>query len=305
MQTRKRPCLIAVLLAACPALASAQTLFLDEFGSAPCSQLPNWLGKYGASTPYSAIATSDPKESSNCVMTFTSRTSAGDAFSPTITGVPGVPSVLEFDFLGYPTTGLGGTIGISDGFPGGHRWLAGTDVGDGSIERPILVLDGTWHHYAIEFDPFQAGGCCGYGGSGSFHVMIEQFEFESGGVPRNAFFDNVKVSLAATEVTIQIKPGSSGPAPIHLGSAGAIPVAIMSDHGFDATQVDPATVTLAAGNAQRCNPQDVDGDGRVDLVCQIATRQMLLQPGASWAVLEGATYAGLRIRGEDAIRLVP
>ena len=80
---------------------------------------------------------------------------------------------------------------------------------------------------------------------------------------------------AFIEVQIDIKPGSD-PNSINLGAAGVIPVAILSTLTFNApAEVDPSTLTLAGaqvrvhgkGNRSHCGSEDVNGDGRVDLVC--------------------------------------
>jgi hypothetical protein len=113
-------------------------------------------------------------------------------------------------------------------------------------------------------------------------------------------------------VTIDIKPGSY-PNSINLGSAGVVPVAILSSSTFDAQQVDPATVALAGakvkligkGDKYSCSVQDVNGDGLPDLVCHVLTAQFMIEPGESVAVLEASTFGGQVIRGEDSIRIVP
>lgn len=115
-----------------------------------------------------------------------------------------------------------------------------------------------------------------------------------------------------TTVSIDIKPGSY-PNSINLGSAGVVPVAILSGATFDAAQVDPATVTLAGaavkliGKADKyaCSAQDVDGDGLLDLVCHVVTGQFFIELGDSVAVLEAKTFSGQAIRGEDSINIVP
>jgi parallel beta-helix repeat protein len=115
------------------------------------------------------------------------------------------------------------------------------------------------------------------------------------------------------EVDIDIKPGSY-PNAINLGSYGLIPVAILSSEEFDATTVNPETVELAgAGVAVRgksnkymAHEEDVDGDGLVDLVTQVATEN--LDPGQfqdGSAVVTGATYEGQQITGTDEITIVP
>jgi hypothetical protein len=116
-------------------------------------------------------------------------------------------------------------------------------------------------------------------------------------------------------IPIDIKPGSD-PNSINLGSAGVIPVAILSAGIFDATTVVPETVSLAGakvkliGKSDRplCAAEDVDADGRLDLICQVVTAQMLIEPGDSVAVLEAESVGnGVRadIRGQDSVKIVP
>lgn len=119
--------------------------------------------------------------------------------------------------------------------------------------------------------------------------------------------------LALPDVSIDIKPGSE-PNSINLGSNGVIPVAILSSNIFDATQVDPATVTLAgAGVAVKgkannllAHQEYVDGDGLLDLVVQVETQNLDVgefQDG--YAILEGRTFDGLPFRGQGEIVIVP
>jgi hypothetical protein len=120
------------------------------------------------------------------------------------------------------------------------------------------------------------------------------------------------LSLTVLEASIDIKPGSF-PNSINLSSAGVVPVAILSSATFDATQVDPATVSLAGaavkligkGNRYSCSAEDVNGDGRLDVVCHVVTAQFMIEPGGSVAVLAAKTFSGQAIRGEDSINIVP
>jgi hypothetical protein len=112
-------------------------------------------------------------------------------------------------------------------------------------------------------------------------------------------------------VTIQIKPPAKAPVPINLKSEGVTPVAILSTPGFDATQVNPATIDLsgapvrsARGGEFSCTEQDVNGDGLPDLVCQIITDRLKLGPTSTQAVLTGMTFSGAFIQGTEAIRVV-
>jgi hypothetical protein len=114
-------------------------------------------------------------------------------------------------------------------------------------------------------------------------------------------------------VEIDIKPGSY-PNAINLGSQGLVPVAILSSEQFDANSVDPDTVELAGADVEvrgksnrfMAHQEDVDGDGLLDLVVQVATANLdptSLQDG--YAVLTGKTFDGQDIEGQDEITIVP
>jgi hypothetical protein len=112
-------------------------------------------------------------------------------------------------------------------------------------------------------------------------------------------------------VCVDIKPGSY-PNTINLGSNGVVPVAILSSATFDARTVNPSTVTLASAPVKLTGKgtpmssyQDVNGDGRLDLVVQITTSAFQLTLSDTMAVLKGKTNGGVSIKGTDTIRVVP
>jgi hypothetical protein len=137
--------------------------------------------------------------------------------------------------------------------------------------------------------------------------------FAGTGGGTSVYFDDVRVTeTSVIDVTIDVKPGSY-PNSINLSAAGVIPVAILSSSTFHAQiEVDPATLTLAgakvkvAGKSDKflCHSEDVNADGLQDLVCQFQN-ELNAQIGDSIAVLEGDTYSGVPIRGQDSIRIVP
>ena len=111
-------------------------------------------------------------------------------------------------------------------------------------------------------------------------------------------------------VVIDIKPGSD-PNCINLGSNGVIPVAILTTDTFDASTVDPLSVTLQdaavrikgkSGNAGSL--EDVDSDGDLDLVLQVFN-DLNLAEGQSTATLSGNLFDGTPIEGTDSICVVP
>ena len=78
-----------------------------------------------------------------------------------------------------------------------------------------------------------------------------------------------------------------------------MPVAILSTASFDATTIDPLTVTLADagvkvkgnGNAQ-ASFQDVNGDNLLDLIVHIDTSALMLVATDTSADLDGDTFTG-------------
>lgn len=113
-------------------------------------------------------------------------------------------------------------------------------------------------------------------------------------------------------VNILIKPGSSQPAPINLQSQGVIPVAILSQPGFSApTEVDTQSLTFGHSGTEQsfafCNssPEDVNGDGLPDLVCQFQTQSANFQIGDTQGILKGRTVGQRPLTGAGPIVVVP
>lgn len=115
----------------------------------------------------------------------------------------------------------------------------------------------------------------------------------------------------AQDVTIVITPGGN-PNSINLRSRGTVPVAVLSTAAFNATRVDPMTVTLAESPVKlkrNGTPmaafEDVDGDGRLDLVVHVDTQALRLDAADTEAVLVGRTLDGTDITGTDVVRIIP
>jgi hypothetical protein len=109
-------------------------------------------------------------------------------------------------------------------------------------------------------------------------------------------------------VLIDIKPGSSTN-PIQRGAAGSTPVAILSSATFSApARVMQSSLTFGRTGTEtsfvKCDaPQDVNGDGRLDLVCKFDTKKSGFQLGNTVGVLRGRTVAGARFEGTDVVTI--
>ncbi len=122
-----------------------------------------------------------------------------------------------------------------------------------------------------------------------------------------ALLDNVVIERLGTPIRIDVAPGRSPNAIAPRGSAG-IPVAILSTPGLDATTLDPLTARFgparAAPTAGRGRIEDVNGDGRRDLVMEFPTAATGIRCGATRVELVAVTPAGQTVRGANSIETV-
>ena len=147
----------------------------------------------------------------------------------------------------------------------------------------------------VRFDRAAAVRSLGTAVSGTKAVVVVQGSDRD----KTVFFSAQSViELVGIQVPIDIKPGSAENT-INLGSHGVVPVAIISTATFDARTVDPLSVTLAGvevklrGNGTpMATVQDVNQDGRPDLLVHVSTDALQLSEQATMAVIEGSTNAG-------------
>jgi len=155
-------------------------------------------------------------------------------------------------------------------------------------------------HHAFGAILFKAGsGWAGFDGN------VDTFTIAVSGVETTYDFEPFP------NVSIDIKPGSF-PNSINPKSRGRIPVAILSTVDFDApSEVDPLSLTFGRTGDEPslafCNasPEDVNGDGLLDLVCHFTTQQTGFQTGDTEGVLKGKTVDATPIEGRDSVRIVP
>ena len=112
-------------------------------------------------------------------------------------------------------------------------------------------------------------------------------------------------------VEIDIRPNSENNR-INLHSHGNVPVAILSTADFDATTVNPATVTFAGApvdsrrnDEPRVTFRDVNEDGLQDIVLRFEIDEMTLTSFDTSATLAGQTFDGYALAGTDAVVVLP
>lgn len=117
----------------------------------------------------------------------------------------------------------------------------------------------------------------------------------------------LRVEVSDTNVTIDIKPGKDNENIINVKKDRSLKVAIIHDTGFDATQVDPATVTFGPANASPTKYQvrDVDRDGDADMLLTFKVNDTGIVCGTMSATLSGFTGSGDGIVGSDTVTVEP
>ena len=105
-------------------------------------------------------------------------------------------------------------------------------------------------------------------------------------------------------VTIDIKPGNT-PTTIEPNSRGVLPVAILTTAQFDATTIDPETVRIGPTGTEadvfRSMQEDVNHDGRTDLLVLVRVQDMKANCDTTIIRLTGKTTGGVSIEGSEKV----
>lgn len=107
-------------------------------------------------------------------------------------------------------------------------------------------------------------------------------------------------------IVLDVKPDSF-PNAVNPRSKGVIPAAIPTTDSFDATTVDPITVRFGATGTETAalhwSLEDVNRDGRLDLVLQFKTQDTGITCGTTFASITGKTFSGQEVRGTDSVKV--
>ena len=213
--------------------------------------------------------------------------------------------------------GVNGTAGVEGFNPGPTDIVPPVGVQLADILDPTLANNGgpTQTHALVQGSPaIDAGGPACPDATGA------PLSTDQRGEPRPVDGDGdgtpacdigaVELQLAVPSgltVVLDIKPGSPHN-PINPKSHGLLPVAVLTTRHFDATTVNPRSVTLGPQGAREAHNkghrEDVNGDGAADLVLHFRTQETGLQCGETTATLRGETVSGQQIHRADAIKTV-
>jgi uncharacterized delta-60 repeat protein len=115
-------------------------------------------------------------------------------------------------------------------------------------------------------------------GDGTKDIILTIVDGQRGdddGVANGIIVDPGAPVLMPLRVQIDAKPGDAANRTT-LASQGVIPVAILGSADFDAALVDPSTVLFANARAFQYALEDVNGDGRLDLILHFRIQDTIL-----------------------------
>ena len=103
---------------------------------------------------------------------------------------------------------------------------------------------------------------------------------------------------------LDVKPGEG--AVVNPRSRGRLPVALLSSETFDATTVDPGTITFGPGDAAPVHlvETDVNGDGRADLLMHFEMPATGIVVNTTTVTLNAETTEGTRVYASDDLDIV-
>jgi hypothetical protein len=256
--------------------------------------------------------------------------------SITVNGVVGVLSgtaVQDVDF--YSFIGKAGdvvTIDIDGGFRAGKRdvdtWIAIFGPGPSFTMKAwnddaSVIDEGSASRLDSRIEKFQldTDGVWTVGVTGLKRRLTDGGVYASGFTVVDAFRGNGDYTLTISGVTpsvqqisIDVKPGTSGdPAPVNPKAKGTIPVALLSSAQFNALDIKTDAKSLTFGRTgseeslRKCGEQgeDVNGDGRLDLVCHFENQVAKFTAEDDRGTVRGMTKAGLPFEGHGMLKVVP
>jgi hypothetical protein len=176
---------------------------------------------------------------------------------------------------------------------------------DGSVSRRDAYID----NFTVEKDGVHYVGVTAFP-----RLLVDGGAiYDRGGVRYNGDYRLTisGVSPELRQINIDIKPGGGAVAPINPKSRGGIPVALLSADDFNALNVDVRSLTFGSTgderSLQRCGKggEDVNGDGRLDLVCHFETQAASFGATDLEGIVKGKGGDGMRFEGRGLLKVIP
>lgn len=105
-------------------------------------------------------------------------------------------------------------------------------------------------------------------------------------------------------VSVDVKPGDT-PTTVEADRGGMIPIAILTTPQFDATSVDATTIRVGPTGTEaevfRSMTEDVNRDGRTDLLMLVRLQEMSVKCGDKAIRVTGKTKSGADIEGSETV----
>ena len=107
-------------------------------------------------------------------------------------------------------------------------------------------------------------------------------------------------------VNIDVKPGDNRTT-IEPDREGLMPVAVLSSAQFDASTIDPRTIRVGPTGTEaepfRSMSDDVNRDGRTDLLVLVRVQEMRAKCGDKMIRLTAKTKAGADVEGSEEVTM--
>jgi hypothetical protein len=116
-------------------------------------------------------------------------------------------------------------------------------------------------------------------------------------------YDNIVLANGPLAISIDVLPGDAANK-VYPNKTGKLPVAVLSSAEFDATQVDPATMTFGLGEATPLEPlviSNVDGAFGPDATTKFQVAESGIFCDDTEVTLTGETYSGEPFAGTGEI----
>lgn len=142
-------------------------------------------------------------------------------------------------------------------------------------------------------------------------VLSGGFFRDGSSAPSNGSYTLIISGVVPAEqnIVIDIKPGNKEHTKINPKARGVVPVALLSSETFDALAVDQSSlgfgVTGEENNLAHCQKEgkDVNGDGRLDLVCHFDNERAGFDGSDVEGTVKGKGKDGKRFKGQGHLKV--